>query len=94
MTNPQSAQHFVSQYERGIVCGGEVFSQYLSHVDENNDDEWMLALTPELLARFETSVEDFDPDPTEYLHATSEDIEQWRHAAALIQAWFQRRISE
>ena len=94
MTNLNSPQHYVGQHERGIVCGGEVFGQYLDHVNEQNIDEWMMVLTPELLARFENDVKDISQDPADYLHATSDDIERWNHAAELIQAWFQRRISE
>lgn len=54
----------------------------------------MMVLTPELLARFENDVNDISQDPADYLHATSDDIERRNHAAELIQAWFQRRISE
>jgi hypothetical protein len=85
---------FVETYEKGVVCGGEVFNQYLDHVSEDNVDEWMLELTPELLARFQNSVMDFNPNPADYGLATAADIAKWRHAASLMQAWFRRRKSE
>ncbi len=95
MTNLNSPQHHVGLHERGIICGGEVFGRYLGHVNEQNIDEWMMVLTPELLARFvDDAKHTITRDPADYLHATSDDIQRWNHAAELIQAWCQRLKSE
>lgn len=94
MSKSKFPRLFVETYEKGLVCGGEVFNQYLDHVSETNVDEWMLELTPELLARFQNSIQDFNPNPADYVFLTATDIAKWRHAAQLMRVWFQQRRSE
>jgi hypothetical protein len=79
---------FIERHEKGLVCGREVFNQYLDHVSEDNVDEWMLELTPELLARFQNSVQDFNRSLADYPLATEAHIAKWRHAASLMRGWF------
>ena len=90
----QSAPHLVELYEKGVICGGVVFNEFLWHVSDGNVDEWMLALSPELLARFRSSLQDSDPGALDYVSASAEDIKQWRYAAGLMRVWLRERKSE
>jgi hypothetical protein len=90
----ESAPHLVELYEKGVICGGVVFEQFLSHVSEHNVDQWMLRLSPELLARFQNSLQDVNPDPADYVSASADDTKKWRYAAELMRVWLRRRESE
>ncbi len=85
---------YIEQYENGVLCGGAVFMEYVSKVTEDNVDEWMLALSPGLLARFRHDVEDFNPNPADYFRGTAQRCARWRRAASLMRAWFRQRKSE
>ncbi len=94
MSKNEFPRVYVEQYEKGVVCGGAVFTEYVCQVTEDNVDEWMAALTPGLLARFRLDVEDFKPNPADYLRVSAEECAKMRHAASLMRAWFRQRRSE
>ena len=94
MSKMESAPDLVALYEKGVICGGVVFEQFLAHVSERNVDQWMSRLSPELLARFQNSLQDFNPDPADYVYASADDIKKWRYAAELMRVWLQGREPE
>ena len=51
----------------------------------------MSTLSPELLARFRNSLQDFNPDPADYVSASADDIKKWRYAAELMRVWLRGR---
>ncbi len=94
MSKMQSARHLGELYEKGVICGGVVFGEFLAHVSERNVDQWMSSLSPELLARFRNSLQNFNPDPADYVSATADDIKKWRYAVELMRVWLRGRESE
>src|SRR5262249_16003501 len=87
MTSSERAQRIVDGYAKGVICSGEGLNQFVDHISEGEVEIYMRALSPELIRRFEQSLEHENDHPL----ATAEDLKRWRQAEGLIRAWLRRR---
>src|SRR5262249_23732234 len=87
MTSSERAQRIVDAYAKGVICSGEVLNQLVDHISEGEVEIYMRALSPELIRKFEQSLEQESDHPL----ATPEDLKRWRHAEGLIRTWLRHR---